>query len=118
MRDEAERVPVFDLRRSHAVDVPLGALLQLLLHKGGEDENGKNEPRNRERDEGECVRPDLGSSEAKGRGYGVGPLPILQHQPPVVAEGQVVTGGQVAQSEGLAPADVAPAPAVVDTTTR
>lgn len=96
----------------------LGLCSSFSCTRGGEDENGKNEPRNRERDEGECVRPDLGSSEAKGRGYGVGPLPILQHQPPVVAEGQVVTGGQVAQSEGLAPADVAPAPAVVDTTTR
>lgn len=33
VHDEAERVPVFDLRHPHALDVPLGALLQLLLHR-------------------------------------------------------------------------------------
>lgn len=38
MHDEAERVPVFNLRHPHALDVPLGALLQLLLFReeGGE----------------------------------------------------------------------------------
>jgi len=34
VHDEAERVPVFNLRQPHALDVPLGALLQLLLHGG------------------------------------------------------------------------------------
>lgn len=34
VHDEAERVPVFDLRHPHALNVPLGALLQLLLHRG------------------------------------------------------------------------------------
>ena len=58
------------------------------------------------------VCPNLGGSEAEGGGDGVGALPVLQHQPPVLGEGQVVTGGQVPQSEGLSPADVAPAPAV------
>lgn len=41
VHDEAERVPVFNLRHSHPVDVPLGTLLQLLLHRGGENENVK-----------------------------------------------------------------------------
>lgn len=38
VHDEAERVPVFNLRHPHALDVPLGALLQLLLlrEEGGE----------------------------------------------------------------------------------
>ena len=40
VHDEAERVPVFNLRHPHALDVPLGALLQLLLHRDG----GENEP--------------------------------------------------------------------------
>lgn len=31
MHDEAERVPVFNLRHPHALDFPLRALLQLLL---------------------------------------------------------------------------------------
>lgn len=34
VHDEAERVPVFNLCNPHALDVPLGALLQLLLHMG------------------------------------------------------------------------------------
>ncbi len=34
VHDEAERVPVFNLGHPHALDVPLGALLQLLLQKG------------------------------------------------------------------------------------
>lgn len=33
VHDEAERVPVFNLRHPHALDVPFGALLQLLLHR-------------------------------------------------------------------------------------
>lgn len=41
MRDEAERVPVFNLCHPHALDVPLGALLQLLLHRGGQNEHVK-----------------------------------------------------------------------------
>lgn len=41
MHDEAERVPVFNLRHPHALNVPLGALLQLLLHREGENENVK-----------------------------------------------------------------------------
>jgi len=64
------------------------------------------------------LRPNLRGSETVGGGDGVGPLPVLQHQPPIVRQGQVVTGGQVPQSEGLAPADVAPAPAAKVTTTR
>lgn len=54
---------------------------------------------------------DLGGPEAEGGGRGVRPLPVLQHQPTVLSQGQVVAGGQVAQSEGLTPADVAAAPA-------
>lgn len=54
---------------------------------------------------------DLGGPEAEGGGCGVGLLPVLQHQPTVLGQGQVVAGGQVAQSEGLTPADVAAAPA-------
>ncbi|KAG7238576.1 hypothetical protein INR49_030849, partial [Caranx melampygus] len=54
----------------------------------------------------------IGDSEAEGSGYGVGLVSILQHQPPVLGQCQVVTSGQVAQSERLAPADVAPTPAV------
>lgn len=38
VHDEAERVPVFNLCHPHAFDVPLGALLQLLLRRGGENE--------------------------------------------------------------------------------
>lgn len=34
MHDEAERVPIFNLCHPHALDVPLGALLQLLLFWG------------------------------------------------------------------------------------
>lgn len=34
VHDEAERVPIFNLRHPHALNVPLGALLQLLLHRG------------------------------------------------------------------------------------
>lgn len=41
--DEAERVPVFNLRHPHALDVPLGALLQLLLHKGKEEKMNMSE---------------------------------------------------------------------------
>lgn len=59
-----------------------------------------------------CLR----DSEAEGSGHGVGPLSILQHQPPVLSQRQVVTSGQVAQSERLAPTNVAPAPAVKVTT--
>lgn len=65
-----------------------------------------------------CACPNLRGSEAEGGGDGVGPLPVLQHQPPILRQGQVVTGGQVPQSEGLAPADVAPAPAVKVTSTH
>lgn len=38
MHDEAQRVPVFNLRHPHALDVPFGALLQLFLFReeGGE----------------------------------------------------------------------------------
>lgn len=56
--------------------------------------------------------PCLRSSEAEGGGDGVGPLLVLQHQPLVLSQGKVVTGGQVPQSEGLTPADVAPTPTV------
>lgn len=41
VHDEAERVPVFNLCHPHALDVPLGALLQLLLHKGGVNKHVK-----------------------------------------------------------------------------
>lgn len=58
------------------------------------------------------VCTNLRGSEAEGGGDSVGPLPVLQHQPPVLGQGQVVTGGQVPQSERLTPADVAPTPAV------
>lgn len=34
VHDEAERVPIFNLCHPHALDVPFGALLQLLLHGG------------------------------------------------------------------------------------
>lgn len=33
VHDEADRVPVFNLSHSHSLDVALGALLQLLLHR-------------------------------------------------------------------------------------
>lgn len=36
--DEADRVAVFNLSHSHALDVALGALLQLLLHRRERDE--------------------------------------------------------------------------------
>lgn len=54
---------------------------------------------------------DLRGPEAEGGGCGVRQLPVLQHQPTVLSQGQVMAGGQVAQSEGLTPADVAAAPA-------
>lgn len=61
-----------------------------------------------------CARvcPDLRGSEAEGSCDGVGLVPVLQHQPSVLRQGQVVASGQVPQSEGLTPADVAPTPAV------
>lgn len=65
-----------------------------------------------------CVSANLRGSETEGCGDGVRPLSVLQHQPLVLSQGQVVTGGQVPQSEGLTPSDVAPAPAVKVTPTH
>lgn len=65
-----------------------------------------------------CLRPDLRGSEAEGGSDCVGPLSILQYQPPVLGQSQVVTGGQVPKSEGLTPANVAAAPAVEVTSTQ
>lgn len=56
-------------------------------------------------------KTDLGGPEAEGGGCGVGLLPVLQDQSSVLAQSQVVTGGEVAQPEGLTPANVAAAPA-------
>lgn len=42
VHDEAERVPVLNLRHPHALDVSLGALLQLLLHMGRRKMNTSN----------------------------------------------------------------------------
>lgn len=56
--------------------------------------------------------PHLGDSKAEGGGVCVGPFPVLQHQASVFRQRQVVTRGQVPESERLTPADVAPAPAV------
>lgn len=58
-----------------------------------------------------CTRAHLGGSEAESGGDGVRPLPVLEHQPRVLCQRQVVAGGQVPQSERLTPSDVAPAPA-------
>lgn len=52
----------------------------------------------------------LGGSEAEGGGVCVRPFSILKHQPSVLRQRQVVTCGQVSESERLTPADVAPAP--------
>ena len=57
------------------------------------------------------VSTDLGGPEAEGGGGGVALLPVLQHQSAVLSQGQVMAGGEVAQPEGLTPANVAPAPA-------
>lgn len=65
-----------------------------------------------------CMCPNLRGSEAEGGSDCVRPLPVLQHQPPVLGQGQVVTGGEVPESEGLTPADVAPTPAVKVTSTH
>lgn len=54
---------------------------------------------------------DLGGPEAEGSCGGVGLLPVLQDQSPVLAQSQVMTGGEVTQAEGLTPANVAAAPA-------
>jgi len=54
---------------------------------------------------------DLGGPEAEGSGRGVGPLPVLQDQSGVLRHGQVMTGREVAEPEGLTEADVAAAPA-------
>lgn len=62
-----------------------------------------------------CMRdtgPHLGDSKAEGGGVCVGPFPVLQHQASVFRQRQVVTRGQVPESERLTPADVAPAPAI------
>lgn len=56
-------------------------------------------------------KTDLGGPEAEGGGCGVRLLPVLQDQSVVLAQSQVVTGGEVAQPEGLTPANVAAAPA-------
>lgn len=58
------------------------------------------------------VCPCLRGSKAEGCSDGVRPLTVLQHQPPVLGQGKVVTCGQVTQSKRLAPANVAPTPAV------
>lgn len=55
--------------------------------------------------------PYLGGSEAEGGGVCVRALSVLEHQPPVLRQRQVVTRGQVSQAERLTPADVAAAPA-------
>lgn len=52
----------------------------------------------------------LGGSEAEGGGVCVRPFSVLEHQPSVLRQRQVVTRGQVSESERLPPADVAPAP--------
>lgn len=57
------------------------------------------------------TRPYLGGSEAEGGGVCVRALSVLEHQPPVLRQRQVVTRGQVSQAERLTPADVAAAPA-------
>lgn len=151
MHNEAERVPIFNLCHPHALDVPLGALLQLLLF--GEifwrlkvfttlsskfssanlysstltplictikewvfcktqitlsNNLGSSAFITHWRMRGTC--PYLGGSEAEGGGVCVRPLSVLEHQPSVLRQGQVVTRGQVSESERLAPADVAPAP--------
>jgi len=53
----------------------------------------------------------LGRPEAEGSGLGVTLQPVLQDQSAVLRQGQVMAGGEVAQPEGLTPADVATAPA-------
>lgn len=55
---------------------------------------------------------DLGGSKAEGSGGCVRLLPVLQHHPPLLRQGQVVPRGEVAETEGLAPGNVTPAPAV------
>lgn len=60
----------------------------------------------------ESVCPCLRRSETEGCCHGVRPLAILQHQPPVLGQSEVVTCGQVPQSKRLTPANVAAAPAV------
>lgn len=64
--------------------------------------------------DGAEMHRNLGGSEAEGGGGGVRLLPVLQHHTFVFSQGQVVTGGQVAQAEGLPPPDVTPTPAVKD----
>lgn len=54
---------------------------------------------------------DLGGPEAEGSGHSVRLLPVLQDQSAVLSQGQVMAGREVAQSEGLTPANVATAPA-------
>lgn len=55
---------------------------------------------------------DLGGSEAEGCGRGVWSLSVLQHDASVLRQRQIVTGGQVTQTERLTPADVTATPAV------
>lgn len=54
--------------------------------------------------------PYLGGSEAEGGSVCVRPFSVLDHQPSVLRQRQVVARGQVSEAESLTPANVAPTP--------
>lgn len=78
VHDEAERVPVFNLRHPHALDVPLGALLQLLLRgRGGRGGN-------------EDVKSCQGWERCARSGTLHEDLSPIDHQPNVISSAVVV----------------------------
>lgn len=57
------------------------------------------------------MKTDLRRLKAESSGLGVGLLSVLQDQAAVVGQRQITTSGEVAQTEGLTPSNVASTPA-------